>query len=359
MVNLNKDNPLQLPSVAIVILNWNNWKDTLECLESLRQLNYSNYQIILVDNGSSDGSLSKIKDWCNRRIRVNSNFVEFSLKLKPLEYIEYDEKKPETGEAFGKLIIIDAKENLGFVGGNNLAIKYALKKRYDYIWLLNNDAVADSYALIEMIKLAEKDKRIGMVCSSLFHYDKPKNMQTEGSYTFFIRLDRMFRLKKIIKSFPFGSYPVPKWACAASLLIRNECISEIGLFNEEYFFSVEDIELCFRARSKKWSLLNCSSSKIWHRGILKEDPKTYLSLFGKKIRYASFERFRVQGYYEMRNTLNFYKNNYPLNFVLELIFNLGLVIKIIFLYDRKAQRIRVLFQAVKDAVMNKMGKSTY
>jgi len=70
------------PSVSIIILNWNGWLDTVECLESIYNLNYSNYQVIVVDNNSSDDSIQKINDYTMGKLEVKSNFFKYIVKSK-------------------------------------------------------------------------------------------------------------------------------------------------------------------------------------------------------------------------------------------------------------------------------------
>jgi len=89
------------PKIFVIILNWNNWPDVLECLESLKDNDYPNYQVVIVDNGS--------------------------------------DQKPQTPNSDIKIIY--NKENLGFSGGNNVGIKYALENNADYVLLLNDDTI--------------------------------------------------------------------------------------------------------------------------------------------------------------------------------------------------------------------------
>ena len=78
------------PSVSIIILNWNGWFDTVECLESIYNLNYSNYQVIVVDNNSSDDSIQKINDYTMGKLEVKSNFFKYDPNDKPIEIIPYN-----------------------------------------------------------------------------------------------------------------------------------------------------------------------------------------------------------------------------------------------------------------------------
>ncbi len=75
--------------VAIIILNWNGWEDTTECLESLFRINYVDYEVIVVDNASEDDSIQKIRDYCEGKLRVKSNFLSAFHQHQPVELIEY------------------------------------------------------------------------------------------------------------------------------------------------------------------------------------------------------------------------------------------------------------------------------
>ncbi|GFP33386.1 rhamnosyltransferase [Candidatus Hakubella thermalkaliphila] len=87
------------PKVSIIILNWNGWKDTIECLESLYQITYTNYDVIVVDNGSEDDSIEKIKGYCEGKIEVESKFFEYSGENKPIEIVEYTRTDGESKRA--------------------------------------------------------------------------------------------------------------------------------------------------------------------------------------------------------------------------------------------------------------------
>ncbi|KKQ42911.1 MAG: hypothetical protein US61_C0019G0011, partial [Parcubacteria group bacterium GW2011_GWE2_37_8] len=108
------------PSVAIIIVNWNNAKDTVDCIESIKKIIYRNYKIFLIDNGSGDGS-----------------FVKFQSLYAGISGIE----------------ILRLNDNLGFSGGNNIGIKKALDEKFDYVLLLNNDTTVEPNFLDELIKI--------------------------------------------------------------------------------------------------------------------------------------------------------------------------------------------------------------
>ena len=95
------------PKVTVIILNWNGKEDTLECLASVKKIDYSNFEIVLVDNGSVDDSVEAVS------------------------------------EHYPDVTLLQTGDNLGYAGGNNVGIRYALDNKAEYVLLLNNDTVVD------------------------------------------------------------------------------------------------------------------------------------------------------------------------------------------------------------------------
>ena len=87
----------QKDKTYILVLNWNNWRDTIECLESVFQNSYPNYQVVCIDNGSTDDSEQKIKEWAEGKRVVTSNYFTFNANNKPIPCITYDRKTAEEG----------------------------------------------------------------------------------------------------------------------------------------------------------------------------------------------------------------------------------------------------------------------
>ncbi len=138
MADAKKSVAATAPMVYIILLNWNGWKDTVECVESCRKLSYPDVRIVIVDNGSTDGSETRLR------------------------------------ERFPDLELIQTGANLGFAGGNNVGIRYALEKGAEYVWLLNNDTIADAEALSALVQAAEDDQTVGMVGSKIVYHDDPR-----------------------------------------------------------------------------------------------------------------------------------------------------------------------------------------
>ena len=130
------------PRVSIIILNWNGWRDTIECLQSLYAIKYSNYQVVVIDNGSTDNSNHEIERYLLNKESLDICFINYkknNIILKETQKV-YPVKKDDK---FIKTVFIKNEMNYGFAEGNNIGIKYILGLNdSDYILLLNNDKFA-------------------------------------------------------------------------------------------------------------------------------------------------------------------------------------------------------------------------
>jgi len=216
------------PKVFIIILNWNGWSDTLECLKSLENNDYPNYQVVIIDNGSK--------------------------------------QKPESPNS--KIKIIYNQENLGFSGGNNVGIKYALDNGADYVLLLNNDTIVDSHFLTKLVKVAESDKDFGMLGPKIYFADqKDKIWFAGGKLNWLYNQGTMRGCNEVDQ----GQYDKPdiqetEYITGCCVLVKKQVIEKIGLMPEEYFIYYEDTDWSFKARRAGFKCIFVPQSKIWHKG---------------------------------------------------------------------------------------------
>jgi hypothetical protein len=153
-----------LPSVVIVVLNWNGWRDTLDCLKSLTRLAYPRFRVVVMDNGSRDDSVKRIRNWSENNGIV---FADVSVERRSDDGLKAaDTMGEETvdregtgltpGNAGMDIRLIAMKGNLGFAEGNNVVIRHILKEFHppDYILLLNNDAWVERECLSEAVATA-------------------------------------------------------------------------------------------------------------------------------------------------------------------------------------------------------------
>ncbi|MBU2592178.1 glycosyltransferase family 2 protein [Patescibacteria group bacterium] len=239
------------PRVSIIVLNWNGWKDTIECLNSLKKIAYPNYEVIVIDNGSTDGSVERLK--------------AKSLKLKA----------------------VFNNKNLGFAEGNNIAIRRVLKEnKSDFVLLLNNDTVVEKNFLTKLVKTTQKEERIGIVGPKIYYFDKRNVIQSAGS-----KINLYLGKFPQIKSKKTTEVDFVTGAC---LLIKTEVIKKIGLLDKKFFLIFEDMDWCVRAKKASYLILYVPGSIIWHktgRSFKKENvSRTYYytrNLFRFEFKHAN------------------------------------------------------------------------
>lgn len=325
---IKEEKKIKWPKVAIIILNWNGWKDTIECLESVFRNTYPNYQIIVVDNGSADGSMNKIKAWAGGKQEVltpESTYPLYYLShppiKKPIPYLDYTREEVEEGgnfkleekitkelqeqvkinteefnpTTFHPLIFIQIGENLGFAGGNNVGLRYALARDdFDYVWLLNNDTVIKPNALTEMVKRMQEKPDAGICGSTLPYYYEPEKIWALGGATYNKWLARQ---KHIGQDQPTNQAIDSKliehdidYITGASMLVSRSFLKDIGLMNEEYFLYFEEPDWAARAR-KKYSMVYAPNSFVYHKAGV--STKTLDKLGKKSISEKLARRNRV------------------------------------------------------------------
>ncbi|WP_048150681.1 glycosyltransferase family 2 protein [Palaeococcus ferrophilus] len=268
----------KVPRVSIIILNWNGWRDTIECLESLYRITYPNYDVIVVDNGSEDDSVQKIKEYAAGKIKVNSKFFEYNPYNKPIKVFEILENEAKQGKFnrphYGKfdsnrrMILIKNEDNYGFAGGNNVGIKFALSVlNPDYVLLLNNDTVVDPNFLIELIKVAESDEKIGIVGPKIYYYDyngRDDVIWFAGGELSQFGWFYYHRDQKIAEKYSTSPTSVD-WITGASMLLKVNNLGRLTILSQDYFFGNEDVDLCIHASKRELINMYVPKAKIWHK----------------------------------------------------------------------------------------------
>lgn len=211
------------PKVTCIVLNWNGWQDTIDCLEVLDVSTYSNMTVLVVDNGSTDNSVSRIRD------------------------------------AHPGVAVIETHRNLGFAGGNNAGIRHALAHGAEYVWLLNNDTTAAPDALSALVAKATSDCRLGAVASVSYYADSPSRVEAwAGAH-----------VNLWCGAGRNSTRPRPdEWFHSlngTSLLISKAALEDAGLLDEGFFLYWEDTEFCLRLRKRGWRLGAAGDSNILHR----------------------------------------------------------------------------------------------
>jgi len=161
--------------------------------------------------------------------------------------------------AHPRTLILESKNNLGFAGGNNIGIRYALAHGADYVWLLNNDATAAPDALSALVAKAASDNRIGAVSSICYYADAPSKVEAWGGARVNLWIGYGRNTRQPREDNWFHSLN------GTSLLIGRKALGDAGLLDEVFFLYWEDTEFCLRLRKKGWRIAAAADSRILHR----------------------------------------------------------------------------------------------
>lgn len=219
------------PLVSIIILTYNSLKFIEKCLESVLNTNYEKFEIVIVDNGSTDGTVELIQK-------------------------RFGEEE--------KIKLIVNRENVGFAEGNNVGAKFAKGK---YIVFLNADTIVDPNWINEVVKVMENNPDIGVCQSKLLLMDKPEFFDSAGD--FIDKYGVMMRRGGDIPEKDIGQYDRVEEifsARGAAMIIRKDLFEEIGGFDTMYFLTYEDIDLCWRARLNGHKIFFVPKSIVYHKG---------------------------------------------------------------------------------------------
>ena len=206
------------PRVGVVVLNYRGLPATLGCVTSLRALDLP-ARIVVVDNGSGDGSVERLR------------------------------QEPDVE-------LVTSATNLGFGGGMNLGIAHLLATDVEHVWVLNNDTTVEPSTLRALVDVADADPRIGAVGSVLYDAAARSQVLTWGGG----------RLSRHTGHTSDATGPGDRidYLTGASLLLRADALRAVGTFDERYFFTWEDVDLCLRLVAGGWRLAVAEGSRVWH-----------------------------------------------------------------------------------------------
>jgi GT2 family glycosyltransferase len=236
------------PRVSIIILTWNSYDVTRDCLASLEKIDYPNREVVVVDNGSGDGSPDRL------------------------------------AKDFPLVRFIRNERNLGFTGGNNVGIRDALGRRPDYLLLLNNDTLVARDFLGKMVELAETDPTIGILTPKIYFADPADRIWFAGGR---YRKGRSFPECFGMGKRDDGSYDQVQevsFVSGCAFLIKAQVVEKIGLLDDSLFLGFEDVDWSIRAVKAGFKGMYVANAFIWHKEGY--DTKRNLGKAGKDFYYV-------------------------------------------------------------------------
>jgi len=233
--------------VSLIILNWNARRMTETQLRDVARLDTAGLkaETIVVDNGSTDDSRKKLSVY--KLPNMNYRFIK-------------------TGT------------NLGYAGGNNVGIRDALNRGADYLLLMNNDLILPQDLLVQLIKAAEVDKKIGLLAPKMYfakgyEFHQKRYKENEKGKVFWyagglIDWKNIYSTHRGVDEVDKGQYDRQEETDAANgacVLVRSKLVEEIGYLREKYFLYWEDAEYSERARRVGWKVVYTPKTCLWHK----------------------------------------------------------------------------------------------
>ncbi len=227
-----------LPSVGIVIINWNSFSHTNACLKSLRKVTYSNFRPFVVDNGSNDGSELQLS-------QHHGDFANFIFNEK----------------------------NLGFTGGNNVGIKEVLHQGFDYVMLLNNDTEVEPDFLTHLVDNIEGDSKIGAIQPKFYFLNNKARLWNAGG--------SFWPILGVTKTIGYNHLDHPKfnqskeigWITGCGFLVATKVVKEVGMLNDSFFIYYEDVDWSFRIKDAGYILAYEPKSVVYHEAGMANKSK--------------------------------------------------------------------------------------
>jgi len=234
-----------LPKVVIVTLNWNGLHDTLECVESLFKCDYPPFEIVVVDNGSSDGSVRVLSQKYKERIKVIAN-----------------------------------QANLGYSQGMNRGLEYAFGDlNADYCLVMNNDTRADSGFIRALVDTALRHEDNGFVTGKVFYYDNPDILQTVGKKYHPLTLNGGHIGRNERDTGQYDTETELAFCDDIFWLVNRKVWEAVGGYDPEFFLQAEDFEWQIRAKKAGFKIYYSPNAKIWHKESMKLGKASPRKLF--------------------------------------------------------------------------------
>lgn len=243
-----------LPTVSIIIPHWNGRHHLDDCLNSLRQQTFTDFEVILVDNGSTDGSQTYVRD------------------------------------CFPEVQLIELGENRGFTGACNRG--YAASQG-EFVVLLNNDTEVEIGWLAAIVQTFYAQPHVGVVASKMLLFDQRDYLHTAGD---FYRLDGIPGNRGVWQR-DVGQYDraeIVFSACGGAAAYRRTMLEEIGFLDDDFYFSCEDVDMGWRANLASWQVMYVPTAVVYHK----------LKATGGSV---------TGSYYDGRNFLYLIWKNYPIS----------------------------------------------
>ncbi len=260
------------PKVIVVILTWNRKHDLLECIESVLEMTYTNFDIVVVDNNSHDGSADAV------------------------------------AERFPDITLIRNDKNYGAIEGKNIGLEKAVAMGAEFVFALDNDLIADSACLSELVQVFKDEPKAGIVAAKIYDLDQPDIILAAGT--------KIDYTQNIVRQYGKGEKDVGQYekitevhaVGAGHMLVKRDVFLRVGFLDTLFLgYGYEDVDFGVQAWQAGFRVLYCPKAKVWHR------PHSGIGTYSFRKKYL-----------EARNAVYFMKKHAKWHQWLKYLFYVGL-----------------------------------
>jgi len=274
------------------VLNWNGANDTIECLESILIAPQVPLRIVVVDNGSTDDSVSQLQTWLVRKAHPFVSIPALTSEAAPApdtSLVQYNDERNE-------VYLLLSESNLGFAAGNNLGLKFALQLGAENLMILNNDTTIHPKALRLMDQFLSENESASAVTPKIKYSSTPDLIWNAGGFLLPLG-GRMYYLRnKEDKAYYTGSKRV-SFVTGCALMIRASVLKSIGLLDERFFFGEEDYELSRRLRQGHHKTYAVLDAVILHKVSVSKNAMFQDSQLGFTLLHHLNRLLHMKSYY--------------------------------------------------------------
>lgn len=245
-----------MKELGIVICNYNKEDYIVNCIKSVLASSFDSYDVYVVDNASTDGSVDRIREEFGDRVTLLVN-----------------------------------QENKGGSGGFNTGLRKALESDYKYIMLLDNDIVMDKEAVKELYQFLEGHAEVGMVGSKVYFMDYPDRIWGYGSMINFDKYVQEDNYKNYTDSSDIPETLCCDYVAACSLMVRTDAVRKVGIMPEKNFIYWDDMEWGYRFNQAGYKVAVWGRSKIWHKAGGRNAGNTFINYYMWRNRIRFFIKF--------------------------------------------------------------------
>lgn len=285
--------------LGVVVLNWNGLQDTLGCLASIYEQESIPAYVILVDNGSSDGSVAGAHAWLRDHPRFTARETHEDNASDPRgvhEFALHEAQRPQTKDddrgVCLRFVTIENGRNLGFSAGSNVGIRFLLRRAVKYVLLLNNDTLLASDAFAILVAGMEQSPECQSMVPQIRYAGEPNRIwQCGAEWTWFGTPRYHYAEANVVALEGRGPFEV-EMVSGCALIIRSSWLEIHGILTERFFFGEEDIDLSWRMRATGRGSMYCwPQAVIYHKvggSLIKRTevgllPKVYLGYLNRMI----------------------------------------------------------------------------